>query len=336
MSGQRNRSTVILFVLFITLVLWSAPAFAASSDGMEKGNQTVQQTGTEGKSNLSELEIVAGKMDRLNDLVTFLSILSILAIAISVYCLYKLLAIKTSHVHTFPVKEDRSGRAQIWEQDQLSWSPVNTVKAEAKQDGKGSSITEVKRTDKSLPAYPKDNSSSVNSTAGKPFQENAYTNQKSPVNKAVHEMPALFSLSQEEEEKVSKMVADYYNALYDKDWEQLFINTYEPVFFGVANYKERRENPAIPVRFEEKRTGEFLGARLEKWNGSDVLAVFPRFELTINEANYQWGAIEDAFNCRGYYRGKEFQVKKVDSPSIFTVEQQKNWIMRKKGELIVM
>jgi hypothetical protein len=124
-----------------------------------------------------------------------------------------------------------------------------------------------------------------------------------------------------------------YNAAIQNSERQIeFERGFNPVRVDVANAMFRRRNPNLEPEFGSKDSGDFLVVEIED-DGSRRFAVFPRFGLTISEANYRSGAVGEVFRCPGFDSQRHYTIFRVISPAFFSREQWEQWKLIETGEL---
>lgn len=134
-----------------------------------------------------------------------------------------------------------------------------------------------------------------------------------------------------ENDMLSSCISFYNKAIESNNKEGEFHRNFRPFRADLKNDQERRSNPKLEPEFKTSDSGKYFVVEIQH-SGSTDFAVFPIFELTISDKNYEIGAWGEVFKCIGYKDGFSFKINKVISPAFFFKEKDR-WKLAAIGEL---
>lgn len=111
-----------------------------------------------------------------------------------------------------------------------------------------------------------------------------------------------------------------------------FLKRHKPIRIAVLNSQQRIKNSDEEARFGPGGDGDFMAITKsvnEYW-------IVPRFDLSINDANFGSGAIGNVFDCSGHKPGESFDNYTVIKPAIFTSSPgSSDYKLKQKGSLLL-
>ena len=116
----------------------------------------------------------------------------------------------------------------------------------------------------------------------------------------------------------------YNQSLHDSDAQYRFKREFSPIKVDVPNAMERRRNLSIEPIFGTSDNGIFMVVELRE-EGKTLYAVFPYFELTVNQPDYEVTAISRLFKSHNFNPDISNKVAEVKEPAFFTKKDMQSW-----------
>lgn len=139
---------------------------------------------------------------------------------------------------------------------------------------------------------------------------------------------SVYGYIEEEEEDYESL---YNRAIGDQGKRNKFWEICRPIRVGVANSMDRRRDPGIEPEFQDEDGGDYLAVIIK--DEAQLYAVFPGFDILLEESNYMPGAMGRVFECRDYEEQYRYNIVEVVKPAVFKRKAGNKWEIQKQGTI---
>ncbi len=116
----------------------------------------------------------------------------------------------------------------------------------------------------------------------------------------------------------------YNQSLNNVEAQHRFKREFSPIYVDVPNALERRRDPSIEPIFGTSDNGIFMVVEIRE-EGKTAYTVFPSFDLTVTQSEYEASAFNQLFKCHNFYPEVQNRIAEVVEPAFFNPKDALSW-----------